>query len=275
MFVQILFLFIVYSVIGWLWETPYVSIGNKKFVNRGFLRGPYIPIYGLACLTIILTMRVFDGLNQDSIGIVIVELVYIGLISAVWEYGTSWGLEVVFKTRWWDYSNHKVNLNGRIALDYSVLFGIGGFILWRFINPLILTLYSNLSGDILLVAIILFYGFFLLDSYSTLKDLFSLRAVIIEFNKLKAELVTRQDIFLDKLGMRKEISKDYISDLLISLQELKDREKDKLSNSMELKISYLQNSFRNSKNLSRLYRKFPRTPFQFWDEFKERINKKI
>jgi len=274
MFIKILFLFMVYAVVGWLWETPYVSIGHKKFINRGFLRGPYIPIYGMACLTIVLTMSVFDGLNQGSIGIVIIQIIFIALISAVWEYVTSWSLEVIFKTRWWDYSKHKYNLNGRIALDYSILFGIGGYILWRFINPVFLSLYGNLSANIILVVIVTFYAFFLADSYITLKDLFSLRTAIIKLNKLKLDLAYKQVLFFDKLEQRKVASKDHIADLMASLQELKDKGKGKLSDSIDTQITYLQNTFRNSKNLSRLFMKFPRTRFHLWDDLRERLSRK-
>jgi len=154
-----------YAIIGWVWETPYVSIGQKKYINRGFLRGPYIPIYGLACITIILTMSVFQDFNQDRIGVILIQVMFISLVSAVWEYVTSWSLEVVFKTRWWDYSKHKFNLNGRIALDYTILFGIGGYILWRFINPLFLELYSNISGNLLVWIVTVFYLIFFIDSF--------------------------------------------------------------------------------------------------------------
>ncbi|MBN2604569.1 MAG: putative ABC transporter permease, partial [Bacilli bacterium] len=146
-----LFLFMIYAIIGWLWETPYVSINEKKYVNRGFLRGPYIPIYGSVCVTLILSMTLFDSFNQNNPFIIIIEIMFVALISAIFEYTTSYILEKVFKTRWWDYTYRKYNLNGRIALDYTVLFGIGGYLLWRFVNPVFSTLFANIASNHMMI----------------------------------------------------------------------------------------------------------------------------
>ena len=274
MFIKILFLFMTYAIIGWVWETPYVSIGQKKYINRGFLRGPYIPIYGLACITIILTMSVFQDFNQDRIGVILIQVMFISLVSAVWEYVTSWSLEVVFKTRWWDYSKHKFNLNGRIALDYTILFGIGGYILWRFINPLFLELYSNISGNLLVWIVTVFYLIFFIDSYLTLRDLFNLRSIVIKLNTLKVELGIRQDMLIEKVHHHREFSRDYIADLVASLQELKERGKERLSESLEMQISNVQLAFKNSSNLSRLFKKFPKSPFRYWNDIREKIGRR-
>jgi len=266
--IELLFLFMVYAVIGWLWETPYVSLSQKKYINRGFLKGPYIPIYGLSCLTIILSIKIFDTLNTDSIFIIIIQVLYISLISAVWEYSTSWGLEKLFKTRWWDYSNRKFNLNGRISLDYTILFGIGGYLLWRFINPIFKNIYSSITPTILIVFLILFYTVFLIDNINTFRDLFKLRNIIIKLNNLKSSFAGKYDYIFEKayntlMEKDEEFKKalgDYKNSLSKELINIRKKGKDKLALSIENKANQLNAVLLKSKNLSRFYSKYPKSP---------------
>ena len=109
-------LFIMYSSAGWLVETLWVSWCNKKLVDRGFLIGPYCPIYGAGALLLIFLMHFTTRP---------VELFFIGgLLACALEYVTSFTLEKIFHARWWDYSNRAMNLNGRICLGGFLVFGI-------------------------------------------------------------------------------------------------------------------------------------------------------
>ena len=270
---QLLFLFMIYVVVGWLWETPYVSLNQKKYINRGFLRGPYIPIYGFACLTIILSMDIFETSNNNSLSIIIIQILYISLISAVWEYLTSWGLEKLFKTRWWDYSNRKYNLNGRVSLDYTVLFGIGGYLLWRFVNPTLETLYMNISLNYLIAFIMIFYTIFLIDNIYTFKDLFKLRNIIIKLNSLKNSFAGKYDYIFEKAyntlmekdeGFRKALG-DYKNSLSKELLSIRNKGGNKLALSIENKTNQLNTILLKSKNLSRFYNKYPKTPLKSYE----------
>ena len=90
---------------------------------------------------------------------------------------------------------------------------------------------------------------------------------------IKKDLIERQEIFADKLQQRTAVSKDHIAELINSLQELKEKGKGKISDSIEMQITYLQHAFKNSKNLSRLYRKFPRTRFHYLDNLREKFSR--
>ncbi|MCK5761294.1 MAG: hypothetical protein KAH16_00190 [Candidatus Izimaplasma sp.] len=268
MMLQLLFLFMIYVVVGWLWETPYVSLNQKKYINRGFLRGPYIPIYGFACLTIILSMDIFETSNNNSLSIIIIQILYISLISAVWEYLTSWGLEKLFKTRWWDYSNRKFNLNGRVALDYTILFGVSGYLLWRFVNPIFESIYSSITPNILLVFVILFYTFFLIDGIYTFKDLFKLRDIIIKLNNLKISFAGKYDYIFEKAyssimerdeGFVKALG-DYKNSLRRELSSIRNKGGTKLALSIENKAKQLNTVLLESKSLSRFFSKYPKAP---------------
>ena len=90
---ELVFLFLVYAIIGWFWETPFVSIKEKKYINRGFLRGPYIPIYGFSCISIIIVLNALEFQQADTFFVILLQILIISLISVFWEFGTSWVLE--------------------------------------------------------------------------------------------------------------------------------------------------------------------------------------
>jgi uncharacterized membrane protein len=125
---QWVLLFFFYCFCGWVWESCYVSIRQRRWVNRGFLYGPLLPIYGFgAILVLLVTLPVEDNLY----------LVWLlGMIAAtVLEYVTGAVMERLFKVRYWDYSNRKFNLNGHICLICSIAWGFFSILLVRYIHP--------------------------------------------------------------------------------------------------------------------------------------------
>ena len=146
--------FFIYSFLGWAWESAYVSIKNKKFVNRGFINGPLCTIYGAGAVTIYLLLRPFEK-N--------LALLYLGgVISATaLEYVTGWIMETVFHTRWWDYSNKKFNLHGYISLASSLLWGAFSILLFKLLQPFvswITSLYPQSIGEVILAVVSVLYG---------------------------------------------------------------------------------------------------------------------
>lgn len=131
-------LFIIYSLGGWIVEEIYCSISEKKIVNRGFLIGPICPIYGFGGLTITLLLSRF-AFNPSLLFIMCM------LACAVLEYLTSLIMEKVFNARWWDYSDQKFNINGRICLKNLFPFGLFGLIVIYVVNPFIFNQLDKLS----------------------------------------------------------------------------------------------------------------------------------
>jgi uncharacterized membrane protein len=116
-----------YSVIGWIYESILFSAVEKRWVNRGFLNGPYCPVYGFGAMISILV------LDPDKN---ILILFYLGAVTACsLEYFTSWLLESLFHARWWDYSAHRYHLNGRISLRGALVFGAFSVLLIRLVQP--------------------------------------------------------------------------------------------------------------------------------------------
>lgn len=108
--------FFTYSFIGWLYESFITSVGSRRIVNRGFLNGPYCPIYGFGALLFVwLTSFTINPLALFFLG---------GTLACILEYLTSFAMEKMFRARWWDYSDRFLNLNGRICLAGFVIFGL-------------------------------------------------------------------------------------------------------------------------------------------------------
>lgn len=121
--------FMFYSITGWVYESFICSLGARHFVNRGFLNGPYCPIYGFgAVLDLILLGRIENPFLLFVLGAV---------VACTLEYLTSYGMEKIFHARWWDYSKRKFNINGRICLLGAVVFGLFAVVLIRWIHPFV------------------------------------------------------------------------------------------------------------------------------------------
>lgn len=116
--IQWVLFFFIYCFIGWIWETTYVSIRTRKFTNRGFMNGPFLPIYGFGAIAIVIV--------TIPVKFSYVLTFWIGLIAAtVLEYFTGVIMEAVFKVRYWDYSNQRFHYKGHICLSSSIAWGVG------------------------------------------------------------------------------------------------------------------------------------------------------
>ncbi len=131
-FVRTAFYFTILSVFGYIMEIIFCSIEQKKIVNRGFLFGPYLPVYGFGGLCVIFFANIFKITNPFII------FFSTAIIGAIIEYVSSFLLEKIFHLRWWDYTGiRKFQLNGRVCLRNVVLFGVAGCVIILIFLPLI------------------------------------------------------------------------------------------------------------------------------------------
>lgn len=145
--------FITYAFLGKIGETVYYSYLNKRYTSRGFLIGPYLPIWGLGAIILGPILNLF----KSNLIIVIILSVFLG---GLIEYIASYILEKIYDARWWDYSDMKLNLNGRICLTSCTTFGILGLIyVYIFNGPYIGLLKSINHGMTINIAIIIFLAF--------------------------------------------------------------------------------------------------------------------
>lgn len=171
---QIFLLFIIYSFIGWTCEVLYCSIYQKKFVNRGFLYGPICPIYGCGALII------FFFLMPLAYNVFLLFFSAMFLMSVL-EYFVSWAMEKLFDTKWWDYSHYKFNINGRVCLLNSTLFGVMGVIAVKFVHPMVLKLIYSLNDFWTKTFAIILLSIFIVDLAFTLKSLVDFKIYLRRF----------------------------------------------------------------------------------------------
>ncbi|MCI9063068.1 MAG: hypothetical protein HFJ17_00430 [Clostridia bacterium] len=166
-------------------EVTLISIENKKFVNRGFLIGPYCPIYGCGAVFITLVLGKYQ---YDPLVLFVMTTAACGIL----EYLTSWAMEILFKARWWDYSKDKWNINGRICLRNLVAFGVLGLAIIYLFNPIFIGWIENLNESTLkwisgIIAII-----WAIDSVISFIVIFGFRKVTKAVNQERKEDNTEQ-----------------------------------------------------------------------------------
>ena len=168
-FIALLFLyFMIYSFLGWLVESIYIFISQHKWLNRGFLIGPYCPIYGVGALAIIL-------ISKYVIKYPLLLFLLSVLFCSMFEYLASFLLERIFNVRLWDYSKRKYNLNGRICLATTVLFGIGGVLVAYFIQPYLSKLILLIPQNIIYIIVAILLIIFVIDIIISSKIIINLK----------------------------------------------------------------------------------------------------
>jgi uncharacterized membrane protein len=184
-------IFMIYSCLGWIYESLFCTLKSGKWENRGFLYGPVCPIYGVGSVLIILIME----LTQQS-SLVLETWQYFLLSvcgSAVLEYCTAWSMEKLFHARWWDYSGLPLNLHGRISLFTSLGFGAAGLLIVYRIAPLTAAVMARTSVTLAEACARLATVLFSADLTLTVTSLlhFDRRVIRLEdaFNKNMEDLV--------------------------------------------------------------------------------------
>ncbi len=163
-------LFIIYSFIGWIYETCYCTIHEKAWENRGFLYGPCIPLYGVGATLAQIIFVDLPFVHSKSPSYLTIFL-GCAIGSFFLEYGTSYILEKRFHARWWDYSDLPLNINGRVCLIFTCCFGIAGIIVTQFIVPPIVSLIVIIPQIVIELLALIFMFLFGMDMALTVSAL--------------------------------------------------------------------------------------------------------
>lgn len=182
---QWLFFFYMYCFFGWCFESAFVSLKSKKWVNRGFMRGPFLPIYGSGAIMMLVVSMPF----RDN-----VFLTYIaGVIGATaLEYVTGVTMEALFKVRYWDYSNKRFNFQGHICLRSSVAWGFFTILMTRVIHAPIEQMVMSIPGRILVWVTVILTVYIVADFTLSFKAALDLRDILIKIERAKEELERMQ-----------------------------------------------------------------------------------
>lgn len=193
-------LFMLYSFLGWIFETIVVYFYTKKIVNRGFFVGPICPIYGIGCVLIILLLKKY---TNDPVALFVMAL----FICSILEYFTSYVMEKMFKARWWDYSDKSININGRICLENCLAFGFLGLILIYFINPFCSGLIELLPKTVLVIVDIVLLVLFVTDNIVSFKIIASFKNVAKSIKKDSTVEITKKvrEKLIERGGLYKRL----------------------------------------------------------------------
>ena len=187
---QWLLFFYLYCFLGWVWESCYVSLKQRRWVNRGFLRGPLLPIYGFGAVLILWATLPVRG------SLALIFLLGMAAASAL-EYVTGAAMEALFKVRYWDYSNQPFNLNGHICLACSLAWGAFSILLVRVLHPPLEDLVLWLPGfltDVLACGLTIYTTADTVRSFQAAMDLREVLTRLTEENEDLRRLARRVEV---------------------------------------------------------------------------------
>lgn len=199
--IKIIFLlFIFYSFLGWLMEVTCKLIQYKRFINRGFLMGPICPIYGHGAIIMLILLKDF---SSNPFILFIMSM----LVCTTLEYLTSYFMEKLFSARWWDYSNKKFNINGRVCLRNTLCFGILAIVLVYFLNPLVLTYIEKINEPFLSIIVYVLLAVYVVDNIISYSIINNFSTTVKKSNYDNTEEVTKyvKDEFLKKSYLSKRL----------------------------------------------------------------------
>jgi len=178
---QWLMFFFLYCLFGWIFESAYVSVKTRHLVNRGFLRLPMLPLYGTGAVMMLWVSLPF----REHLG-----MVYLSGVAAatLLEYVTGWGMERLFKMKYWDYSSQRFNLKGYICLSSSIAWGGLTIFLTELIHPPIAQYVMGLPSVVTITVVAVISILFAADTVRSVKTALDLAKVLDAMTKMKAEL---------------------------------------------------------------------------------------
>ena len=219
---QWILLFFIYCFLGWCVESTIVSTREKRFINRGFLKGPFLPIYGTG--TILILFVSLPLINHPI-------LVYIaGLISTtILEYFTGWLMETIFKIKYWDYTDDKFNYKGRICLVSSLFWGVLTLFVVYIIHAPISNLISNLGNTTIIVLSIIASIIFIFDFVYSTYNVLDLNRILKFMTKIREEMETLSNQIKEKTSSLSSTDLSLIKEKLSSLKVEYDKYAEKVN----------------------------------------------
>ena len=210
--VRMFLYFLCYSSVGWLCESIYCSVPKRRWINRGFLFGPVCPVYGVGAL---LAAALLSPIAWS------LPLLFLcgAVLMSIVEYVTGWLLETLFHAKWWDYSDKKWNLHGRVCLHNSILFGLMCVVLVRWIHPLITGWLEKIPEVWLLPAGGALFALFAADVVFSVRGALQLRGKLDAMQEILDEIRERTEsalaeqrqavrLAVDSLGQRAQAGRE-------------------------------------------------------------------
>ena len=183
---ELLLVFLVYSFIGWIIETVFATIRQRKIANRGLINGPYCVLYGVAASIISITLRELTGIWL---------FLFSSIYASVAEWIGGWLIERMYHERWWNYSNKKFNIGGYVCLSMSAFWGVLGYLGVSYLNPLLFAVYRLLPKTLIVLILSILLGLLIVDMVLSIliikgksKDISKIKKVNNKFWKVSLNL---------------------------------------------------------------------------------------
>ncbi|HBA63658.1 MAG TPA: hypothetical protein DCZ20_07365, partial [Lachnospiraceae bacterium] len=255
--------FFIYGFLGWCTEVAFAAFKEKRFVNRGFLNGPICPVYGFGVGIVVSLLQPFAS-----------NLILLYLISTVvvtvLEWFTGFLLEKLFHSRWWDYSDMPLNLNGYVCLLFSLIWGVACVFIVKIFHPLIVTLTNLLPHSVGIVLILLLGIVLFADLYVTASGILKLNRRLESMEQIAQELHSISDEIgeniyrnvietLEFSEEKKQKLQERLEETTQSIQEKRENISDDISERiLELKRRYRELTDLPGHTNRRLLKAFPR-----------------
>ncbi len=234
--IEITTYFIIYSFLGWVMESIVRSICEKKIINTGFLRGPICPIYGIGATIMFLFL---EGFEKKPILLFIIAII----ILTAWEYLVGIFLEKAFHTKYWDYSDHKFNFQGRICLTNSICWGILGVLFVKYIHPFIQQIIGKIDTNLVNYIMAILFTVFVADTIVSVIHVKNIKATLENIENINKEIKEK----LKEIRALKKAKKEEKSITTENIQQVIEKLKKKRNRT----ILHLY------KNVHRLKKAFP------------------
>ncbi len=269
---------ILYSFLGWVYESTLCSITSRSLVNRGFLNGPLCPVYGFGALTVILAF--WQEPNISPWNLFFSSMV----LTCTLEYITSWGMEKLFHARWWDYSEYRYNINGRVCLLGALAFGSFSVVLIKVVHPRVMAVVDSLPAQGLLAAAGLCFIAGAADCFVTVRH-------ILTLNGRLAEIQEALDAYRSQARQRAESLRENLQARLeesigaAALEELRGSRPSVALEELRERLGFEESAY-NSRRIQsllelhrfqdrRLLRAFPKLSSTRYKEALEKLRKRI
>ena len=254
-----LFFFYFYCFLGWVWETCYVSVLKAKWVNRGFMRGPFLPIYGSGAVVVLIFTLPF----RTNAGLVFL----VGMTSAtLLEYFTGVAMEKMFHVRYWDYSSQRWNLNGQICVTSSLAWGAFSMILTLYGHTPVERFALRMNGNLLEVIVFVLTVYISIDMAESVREAFNLKEVLLsleesseEFRRIQKRFEIASAFYGGELKERSEAGLRKINSALESGKEMYDKFGESRRNSKVLMMEKIANA-KTKKEYGRMSSLLKRNP---------------
>jgi len=273
MIVQVILMFFAYAFIGWIIEVLYHARKHKRFVNRGFLNSPLVPIYGISMVFLHLAGEfLFQDFTLGSPMYLLVVFVFITVLSTLLEFIGGAALYHLFDARWWDYSEEKFNYKGYVCLRYSLIWGALGTAAFTFVHhPFVVPALDALDETIAYTLTISLLIVLAIDYVFTLITLINFKTMLQEL-KTRAERLEKEAEEFRKTTENERFRgfKDTLSNVLFGIRNderisnIKSRVDQLKAYMSSIRRKETKKEFNSLKNVanriteSRLYKAFPK-----------------